>query len=60
MIERELSRAEWLPLMAKGIIREHRAHGTCRRCRDGACESLSWARDAIKALRLAGNRPDRY
>ncbi|MEV6372930.1 hypothetical protein [Micromonospora musae] len=60
MIERELSRAQWLPLLAKGIVREHHAHGACRRCGDDGCVNLAWAREVLRGLRRTGNRPDRY
>ncbi|GAB3185878.1 hypothetical protein FHX75_13506 [Micromonospora palomenae] len=39
---------------------DHRAAGRCAVCRDGGCDMLTWARDAIKAHRMAGNSPDRY
>ncbi|MFG1871885.1 hypothetical protein [Micromonospora arborensis] len=62
MIERELPRSEWIPGLAKRIIRRHWIAGYCDRChgRTGTCTALGWARDRVKALRLAGNRPQRY
>jgi len=60
MIERELPRSVWVPMVARQIIRQHEAHGACRRCRPERCTELAWARDRIKAYRVAGNRPQRY
>lgn len=62
MIERELPRSEWVPLLAKRIIRRHWIAGDCERCagRTGACPALGWARDRMKAHRLAGNGPSRF
>ncbi|MGW4295436.1 hypothetical protein ACWEH1_20620 [Micromonospora chersina] len=62
MIEREAPRSEWVPELAKRIIRRHWILGYCDRCagRAGGCESLRWARDRVKAYRLADNRPNRY
>ncbi len=58
MIEREIPRADWVPSLAKHIIRRHWILGYCERCQGqtDACESLRWARDRLKARRLAGNR----
>ena len=39
---------------------EHRATGRCALCQDGGCELLEWARDALKAHRMAGKHPDRF
>jgi hypothetical protein len=62
MIEREAPRSEWVAELAKRIIRRHWVLGYCDRCAGGAdrCGSLRWAQDRLKALRLAGNRPDRH
>ncbi|MEV1329787.1 hypothetical protein AB0J20_09450 [Micromonospora costi] len=62
MIERELSRAEWVPDAAKRIVRRHWILGYCQRCegQTGQCAALRWARDRLRALRLAGNRPSRF
>lgn len=61
MIERELPRSEWVPMLAKQIIRRHWNLGSCERCHGRAetCGALGWARDRIKAYRLTGNRSDR-
>jgi hypothetical protein len=62
MIEQEVPRSVWVPEAAKRIIRRHWILGYCDRCRDrtDACTALSWARDRVKAYRLAGNRPARF
>ncbi|MET8835188.1 hypothetical protein ABZV78_14905 [Micromonospora sp. NPDC004540] len=62
MIEREAPRSEWVPELAKRIIRRHWILGHCERCQGQTepCGSLRWARDRIKARRLADNQPDRY
>lgn len=62
MIERGAPRSEWVPLLAKVIIRRHWILGHCAHCagQTGTCGALRWARDRIKAHRLAGNSPDRY
>ncbi|MFF0367403.1 hypothetical protein [Micromonospora sp. NPDC005087] len=62
MLERELPRSEWVPMLAKRIIRRHWIVGYCERCagRTDACPALRWARDRVGAHRLAGNRPARY
>jgi hypothetical protein len=59
-VEKELPRHVWVPALAKRIITRHWAIGRCERCQDGGCESLTWARNRLKAYRMAGNRPDRY
>ncbi|MGW3783080.1 hypothetical protein ACWD5Z_00730 [Micromonospora chokoriensis] len=59
MIEREVPRSVWVPMLARQTITEH-VHGTCRRCRPDGCTELRWARDRIKAYRVAGNRSQRY
>jgi len=59
-IERELPRQLWVPWLAKRIITLHRTRGRCEKCADDGCAALSWARDRLKAYRMAGNRPDRY
>ncbi|MGW4155534.1 hypothetical protein ACWEDF_20490 [Micromonospora chersina] len=61
MIERETPRSEWVPELAKRIIRRHWILGYCDRCagRADPCGSLRWAQDRLTALRPAGNPPDR-
>ncbi|PWR05398.1 hypothetical protein DKT68_27160 [Micromonospora acroterricola] len=62
MIERELPRSEWVPGLAKRIIRRHWILGYCERCHDrtGTCPALIWARDRVKAFHVAGTQPDRH
>ncbi|MEU1245436.1 hypothetical protein ACWD8I_20985 [Micromonospora arida] len=55
MIERELPRSVWVPMLARQTITEHQTHGSCRRCRPDGCAELGWARDRIKACRVADN-----
>ncbi|MFG1673767.1 hypothetical protein [Micromonospora sp. NPDC049282] len=54
MIERDVPRSEWVPELAKRIIRRHWILGYCDRCRDrsGDCASLRWARDRLRTRRL--------
>jgi hypothetical protein len=61
VIEWEAPRCEWVPELAKRIIRRHWILGYCEKCRgrSGACGSLRWARDRIKAYRLACDTPAR-
>ena len=59
-LEQELPRHVWVPALAKRIIVRHWTDGRCENCREGGCESLAWARNRLKAYRMAGNRPDRY
>ena len=56
MIERETPRSEWVPELAKLIIRRHWILGYCHRCHDrmDGCPSLRWARARLTARRSAG------
>ncbi|MET8359042.1 hypothetical protein [Micromonospora sp. NPDC005171] len=60
MIERELPLSAWVPMLARQTIAQHQARGSCRRCRSDGCAELGWARDRIKAYRVADNRWQRY
>lgn len=54
MIEREAPRSEWVPELAKVIVRRHWILGYCEHCagQTGACGSLRWARDRLRAHRV--------
>ncbi|MGW0215545.1 hypothetical protein ACWDXH_14240 [Micromonospora chokoriensis] len=60
VIERELPRSVWVPMVARQTIAEHQSGSECRRCRPDGCTELRWARDRLKAYRVAGNRSQRY
>lgn len=60
MLDEEVPREVWVPALAKRIITQHHGQGGCARCWGDRCQSLAWARDRLKAARMAGNRPDRY
>ncbi|MFJ1538674.1 hypothetical protein ACIODS_09045 [Micromonospora chalcea] len=56
----EVPPSVWVPEAARRIITHHHAAGACPHCRPDGCRALSWARDRLKAYRMAGNRPERY
>ncbi|KAB1942212.1 hypothetical protein F8271_13320 [Micromonospora sp. ALFpr18c] len=60
MLERELPRSEWVPLLARRIITQHHVDGGCGRCRSDGCDALRWARDRVRAARTGNSRPDRF
>ena len=60
MIERELPRSVWVPMLARQTIAEHQTNGSCRRCGPDGCLELQWSLDRFNAYRVAGNRPHGY
>ncbi|MCG5468044.1 hypothetical protein LADH09A_001901 [Micromonospora sp. LAH09] len=56
VIEQELPRSVWVPMLAQQTVAQHDARGSCERCRPQGCQALSWARDRLEVYRVAGNR----